>query len=130
MEPAKKVRIDKWLWASRFFKTRSLASVAVSGGKVHVNDSRVKPSRAVNVGDRLVISKGFDEFTIEILDLSDRRGPAPVAQALYTESEESIEKRGEAAKMRKLQNAGVRTTQGRPTGRQRSQIRRFTGKEE
>lgn len=124
-----KVRIDKWLWAARFFKTRSIASVAVSGGKVHINDMRVKPARAVNVGDRLTIHRGNDEYIVDVLGLAERRGPAKVAVTLYQETEESIKKREDEAARRKFENAGMKPNLHRPTSRERGAIRRFTGKE-
>jgi len=79
----KKIRIDKWLWAARFYKTRSLASEAIKGGKVSVNSHRAKPSREVELGDTLVLRQGFDEKTVIVQALSDKRGPATVAQQLY-----------------------------------------------
>ena len=85
----KPIRIDKWLWAARFFKTRSLAREAISGGKVHLNGYRVKPGRALKPGDSLRVQRGEEEFTIVVVELSTRRGPAPVAQTLYEETEES-----------------------------------------
>ena len=88
------VRIDKWLWAARFFKTRSLATDAVAGGKVHVNDTRVKPARELHVGDTVDITIGPLRRTVVVRGLTDKRGPAAVAQALYEETTESIE-RGE-----------------------------------
>src|SRR3990172_445592 len=84
-----KLRIDKWLWAARFFKTRSLAADAVECGKVQVNDVRVKPAKAITVGDTLTIRLGPYQHVVEVLALSDRRGPAPEAQKLYRETEES-----------------------------------------
>jgi ribosome-associated heat shock protein Hsp15 len=96
------VRIDKWLWAARFFKTRSLATDAVVGGKVRVNDARVKPAREVHIGDTVVITIGVLRRTVVVRGLSDKRGPAPVAQALYEESPESIEARERHVAERKL----------------------------
>ncbi len=97
-----RVRIDKWLWAARFFKTRALATEAVSGGRVHLNDGRVKPARPVKVGDRLRIHKGEIEFHIEVLGLSDRRGSAPQAQQLYVEDPASIAAREQQREQRRL----------------------------
>ncbi|MBF0382006.1 MAG: hypothetical protein HQL69_13365 [Magnetococcales bacterium] len=88
-----KCRLDKWLWAARFFKTRTLATQAVNGGKVHLNGDRCKPGRAMSVGDSLDIRKGTYIFSVKILALSNRRGPAKEAVLLYEESVESIEKR-------------------------------------
>ena len=91
------VRIDKWLWAARFFKTRSLATDAVSGGRVHVNDARVKPSKEIRCGDTVVVTVGHVRRTVEVTGLSDRRGSAVVAATLYTETKESIAAREQAA---------------------------------
>src|ERR1700691_3192631 len=95
------VRIDKWLWAARFFKTRSLASRACELGRVHANGQPVKPSREVRVGDLLQVKNDSGEFQIEILALSEVRGPAPVAQTLYRETEASRELRLKSAEERK-----------------------------
>ncbi len=124
----KKVRLDKWLWAARFFKTRSLAAEAIKGGKIELNGSRAKPSRELKVGDELKIRQGFDEKTVIVRDLSGRRGPAPVAQQLYKETMESIVQREKAAAQRRLANAHREPGQGRPTKRARRLIHGFTGK--
>ncbi|MGB8437426.1 MAG: RNA-binding S4 domain-containing protein, partial [Burkholderiales bacterium] len=97
-----RLRIDKWLWAARFFKTRSLAAQAVEGGRIQLNGQRVKPAREVKPGDELVIHIGALEWVIEVRTLSSRRGPAPEAQALYAESEASRQRRFEAVAARKL----------------------------
>jgi len=89
----KKVRVDKWLWAARFCKTRSAATEAVAGGRVHVNGVAVKPSRDLAVGDRLEITLGQQRWTVVVRGLADRRGPAKVAQTLYEETPESVEAR-------------------------------------
>jgi ribosome-associated heat shock protein Hsp15 len=125
-DKAKKVRIDKWLWAARFFKTRSLASEAVKGGKVSVNGQRAKPSREVEVGDTLILRQGADEKTIIVQDLSDKRGPATVAQLLYQETDESIVKREKEKELRKLAAVQMPHGEGRPTKRSRRLIHRFT----
>jgi ribosome-associated heat shock protein Hsp15 len=96
------VRLDKWLWAARFFKTRSLATDAVAGGRVHVNDARVKPARELHVGDTVEITIGGLRRTVIVRDLSQKRGPAPVAQTLYEETPESIERRERNVAERKL----------------------------
>lgn len=124
-----KVRVDKWLWAARFFKTRSLASKAVSGGHVHLNGGRVKPSRTVHVGDRLQVRRGLEEFTVDILALSSRRGPATVARTLYEESEDSITLREEAREQRRLVRAPASRPEGRPGKRDRRKIREFLRKD-
>ncbi len=124
-----KVRVDKWLWAARFFKTRSLASKMVSGGHVHLNGGRVKSSRTVQVGDRLQIKRGVEEFTVVVLTLSSRRGPATVARTLYEESEESITLREEAREQRRLVRAPASRPEGRPGKRDRRKIREFLRKD-
>ncbi len=123
-----KVRIDKWLWAARFFKTRSLSAEAVSGGKVRLNDQRVKPARAVSIGDTLSIHRGYDEYTIVIQALAEKRGSANVAQTLYEEMAESIYQREQAADLRKYQYQGLQASGHRPSGRDRKKIRQLSGK--
>ena len=97
-----KVRIDKWLWAARFFKTRALAAEAVAGGRVHVNGDRVKPSRLLNIGDQLEIVRGEEQFTVQVRDLSQRRSSASAAQLLYQETEASLERRQADSAQRRL----------------------------
>lgn len=126
--PEHKVRLDKWLWAARFFKTRALATEAIKGGKIALNGKRAKPSREVKVGDELQIRQSIDEKIVMVRDLSARRGPAPVAQLLYEETSDSIVQREKAAEQRRLANAHRDTGQGRPTKRERRQIHGFTGK--
>ena len=87
------VRIDKWLWAARFFKTRSLATDAVDNGRVRLDGERIKPARAVKLGDHLNIDNGSDRWDIEVIQISDQRGPAPVARSLYDETAASVAKR-------------------------------------
>lgn len=118
-------RLDKWLWAARFYKTRSLAAEAVSGGKVHLNGDRVKPSRNIKSGDKLQITRGQYEFNITIASLNKNRRPASEAQLLYRESEDSINKRKELAQTLKILNANTPRTEKRPTKKQRRQIVRF-----
>jgi ribosome-associated heat shock protein Hsp15 len=96
------VRIDKWLWAARFFKTRTAATEAVLGGRVHVNGVRVKPSKEIRVGDRIDVTVGTVKRTADVIGLSDRRGPARVAATLYEESAESIAARERDALERRL----------------------------
>jgi len=124
-----KVRVDKWLWAARFFKTRSLASKAVNGGHVHLNGARIKPSRSVQVGDRLQIKRGVEEFTVDILALSSRRGPAAVARTLYEETEDSQGRRETAREQRRLVKAPASRPEGRPDKRDRRKIREFLRKD-
>ena len=119
------VRIDKWLWAARFFKTRSLARAAIAGGKVHLNGYRVKPGRALQPGDSLRIQRGDEEYIINVVELSTRRGPATVAQTLYQETEESRVKREQRAEQRKLEREQHATRERRPDKRQRRRLVRF-----
>lgn len=119
-----KVRLDKWLWAARFFKTRALAKEAVEGGKVHCRGERCKPSKEPKVGDELVIRAGYDERTIVIEQLSAVRRGAPKAQLLYSETADSLSARENAAALRKAGAIGIQTD-GRPTKKQRRQIHRF-----
>ncbi len=116
------VRIDKWLWAARFFKTRSLATDAVDGGKVRLNGDRVKPARSVKAGDTLVIDNGSTEWEVEVLGLSDKRGSAAVAQALYAETAQSIARRQQKAEQRKLFQEPGEAIKGRPTKRDRRKL--------
>jgi len=118
-------RIDKWLWAARFFKTRSVAREAISGGKVHLNGYRVKPGRALKPGDSLRIQRGEEEYTINIVELSTRRGPATVAQTLYEETEESRNQRERLATQRKLEREQSTKRERRPDKRQRRRLVRF-----
>lgn len=96
------VRVDKWLWAARFFKTRSLATEAVAGGRVHVNDARVKPARELHIGDIVDITVGGLRRTVVVQALADKRGPAAIAQELYEETPESVERRERHVAERKL----------------------------
>ena len=119
------VRLDKWLWAARFFKTRSVAREAVSGGKVHLNGNRAKPGRTINIGDELRIQRGEEEFVITIAEPSSRRGPATVARTLYEESDESRIKREKLAEERKLERQQNPVPERRPDKRQRRRVIRF-----
>jgi len=119
-------RLDKWLWAARFYKTRSLAVEAVNGGKVHLNKNRIKPSHTVKPDDVLTISKAPYEHIITILGLSKQRRPAPEAQQLYAESEGSIKKREQLREEIKNQPLGFRHEKGRPNKRDRRHIIKFT----
>ncbi len=129
-EPLQKVRTDKWLWAARFFKTRALATDAIKGGKVHINGHKVKPSRLLNIGDIISVSKGYYKTVVNILALSDKRGPAKVATLLYEETKESIEQRlliTEQTKSQKLAHNDY-AGKGRPSKRDRRHIIRFVNK--
>ncbi len=118
-----KVRLDKWLWAARFFRTRAKAKEAIEGGKVQVDGARSKPSREVQVGEELKVRQGWDEKVIIIKALSDQRRGAPEAEALYEETAASITRREGEAEQRRL-SAKV-FTEGRPTKRDRRHITRF-----
>ncbi len=120
------VRIDKWLWAARFFKTRSLAQTAVKGGHVELNGRVCKPARSVIPGDRLKIVRGESVFELGIVNLSERRGPASEACRLYQETQASIERRERIAEERRLLRKGGPGR--RPDKRERRRIRSFTGK--
>lgn len=128
--PAAGVRVDKWLWAARFFKTRSVAATAVSGGHVYIDRQRVKPSRQVRVGQTVDITRGEVEFSVVVEALADKRGPAAVAQTLYQETEQSIARREAAAAARKAQRELRAASAGRPGKRERRQLtdlKRFDG---
>lgn len=113
------VRIDKWLWAARFFKTRSLATDAVDNGKVRLDGERIKPARAVKLGDLLLIDNGADVWEVTVLGISDQRGSAPVARLLYEETEASVARRLNEAEARKLYREPGSMIKGRPTKRDR-----------
>lgn len=119
------VRADKWLWAARFYKTRSLATVAINGGKVHLNGTRVKPAHKLTIDDQLTISKGLYTFAITVAGLSQRRGPAEVARTLYNESEESQQQRQQLQEQQRLLGKTAVRHEGRPDKRARRQIHRF-----
>jgi ribosome-associated heat shock protein Hsp15 len=117
------VRLDKWLWAARFFKTRSLATAEIGKGRIHVNDQPAKPARALRVGDTVELRQGLVIRTVTVLGLSESRGPAPVAQALYQETPESIAKREKDAEQRRLAaEPSQAIEQGRPTKRDRRKL--------
>ncbi|MET0858262.1 MAG: RNA-binding S4 domain-containing protein [Telluria sp.] len=109
------VRIDKWLWAARFFKTRSLATDAVDNGKVRLGGERIKPARAVKLDDLLTIDNGAENWEVTVLGISDKRGAAPVARLLYAETEASITRRANEAEGRKLYREPGSMIKGRPT---------------
>jgi len=123
-----KVRLDKWLWAARFYKTRSLAKEAIDGGKVHCRGERCKPGKEPKVGEEYVIRTGFDERTVVVKALSMVRRGAPEAQLLYEETADSVQRREAASAMRKAGALGVQTD-GRPTKKQRRQLFSFRDQE-
>lgn len=122
------VRMDKWLWAARFFKTRALASNACELGRIESNGQRAKAARDVRVGDMLRVKSEAGEFQVEVLLLSEVRGPAAIAQTLYRETEESRELRLKAAEERKAMMAQGAVTEGRPSKRDRREINRLRGR--
>ncbi len=119
-----KIRLDKWLWAARFYKTRAAAKQAIDGGKVHCSGTRVKPGKDVNVGMVITLRQGFDEKTVLVTGLSEQRRGAAEAQLLYQETPESIQQRGLQAAQRRLQ-PGLQSTEGRPGKRDRRLITQF-----
>ncbi|CDH46238.1 MAG: RNA-binding protein [Candidatus Competibacteraceae bacterium] len=121
-----RVRLDQWLWAARFFKTRALAVEAVTGGKVHVSGQRSKPSHAIRLGEMLRIQRGTEEYVVMVKGLSSRRGPAKEAVLLYEEAAESRQRREEINEQRRLQPPVSPSTAGRPTKQDRRRIVRFT----
>ncbi len=125
--PLDKMRLDKWLWAARFFKTRSLATQAIDNGRVKLNGERAKPARDVRPGDRLDVHIGDYDWTLTVRALAMQRGPAPVAQALYVEDPASQARRQQQVSERKLAGNPAAAIKGRPTKRDRRQIHRFTG---
>jgi ribosome-associated heat shock protein Hsp15 len=119
------VRIDKWLWAARFFKTRSLATDAVSGGRVQINQQRVKAAKGVRVGDIVEIVAGEERRALVVRALAERRGSAQAAAALYAETADSLQKREDARERRRLFDVPGADLRGRPTKRDRRAIDRF-----
>lgn len=118
-------RLDKWLWAARFFKTRSAAQQAIEGGKVKLNGDRTKPARELRTGDALVIHVGAYEWLITVTRLADRRGPASVARTLYEEDPGSHARRQEQAANRRLVSEPAAGRHGRPTKKERRQLERW-----
>ena len=119
------LRIDKWLWAARFFKTRGLASEAVSGGKVHINGERVKPARAVKIGDQLSITRGLYQYVVYVRGINSQRRPFAEAQLLYEETEDSIRTREQQMEINRAVNASISYSDRRPSKKDRRQIVRF-----
>ncbi|MFO7530051.1 MAG: ribosome-associated heat shock protein Hsp15 [Marinobacter sp.] len=120
-----KVRLDKWLWAARFYKTRSLAKEAIEGGKVHYNSQRSKPGKIVEAGAKVTLRLGWQEKVVIIDDISDRRRGAPEAQKLYHETEDSVKRREELAWQRKTMQTAQLPPARRPNKKDRRDIRRF-----
>jgi ribosome-associated heat shock protein Hsp15 len=122
-DPMTEVRADVWLWAARFFKTRSLAKQAIEGSKIDVNDAGCKPARALHVGDLLKIGRGEERQEVEVLALADRRGPASLAQAMYRETDASLAVREAAREQRRL--IGMNGPLKRPDKHARRDLRRM-----
>ncbi len=122
------VRIDKWLWAARFYKTRSMAASAVNGGKVRLNGQRVKSSRQVSIGNEIQLTKGLYEYVIIVEGLSNKRGPARVAQTLYTETGDSIAKRQALRELNSQLRKDLEAPKGRPDKHQRRELIRLRKK--
>jgi ribosome-associated heat shock protein Hsp15 len=119
------VRLDKWLWAARFFKTRTLAQKAIEGGKVHLNGTRTKPGHAISEGVMLEIRAGLEQYEVEVLALADKRGPASVARGLYRETEESKVRREKDALERKSAAMATPAREGKPDRYQRRRIEKL-----
>lgn len=128
---SEKVRLDKWLWAARFFKTRSVAAAAIEAGKVEVNDEQVKRAKQVKLGDTVRVRKGPYDYVLTIRGLAERRGSATVAQALYEETEDSKAERARVAELMAIERASmpVPIIKGRPTKKDRRAIERLKGDE-
>ena len=118
-----RVRLDKWLWAARFYKTRSRAKAAIDGGKVHLNDARVKTAKEVAPGDTLTITRGDGTQTVVVTALGERRGSATIAATLYTETTESINAREAIRAQRRMERAGLTVPKGRPSKHDRRRLR-------
>jgi ribosome-associated heat shock protein Hsp15 len=128
-ETADKVRLDKWLWAARFFKTRQIASEAIVGGKVHLNGQRTKPGKEIKAGSRLRIHKGALEWEITVRILATHRRPASEARSFYEETQASIERREKLIEAQRLERSmAPRVEHGRPNKKERRMIHRFIGK--
>ncbi|MEI2681315.1 ribosome-associated heat shock protein Hsp15 [Erwinia aphidicola] len=124
-KPTEGVRLDKWLWAARFYKTRAAAREMIEGGKVHYNSQRSKPSKLVEVDAELVLRQGNDQRTVVIEGVSDKRGPAAIAQQLYRETAESIEKREKVAQARKMNALSMPHPDRRPDKKERRDLMKF-----
>ncbi len=119
------VRLDKWLWAARFYKTRSLAKDAIEGGKVHYEGQRTKVSKLIELGAKITLRQGFDEKTVVVKGLSEQRGGAPQAQLLYEETAESIKKRMDAAEQRRIMQSFMSVPDHKPNKKERRDLTRF-----
>jgi len=122
------VRLDKWLWAARFFKTRRNAVDAISGGKVHLNGIRTKPAKNIQLGDELLITRENDRYQVEVIGLNDKRRPAKEAALLYQESDESIAARETEREMRKLNSSSIHHPDKKPNKKERRQMDKWRGR--
>ncbi|MFC3679305.1 ribosome-associated heat shock protein Hsp15 [Bacterioplanoides pacificum] len=125
MSENQKVRLDKWLWAARFYKTRALAKGAIEGGKVHYDGQRCKVSKTVDLGARITLRQGFDEKTVVVKAISDQRRGAPEAQKLYEETVESIKQRMDEAERRRVMKSSMLTPDHKPNKKERRDMKRF-----
>ena len=120
-----RLRVDKWLWAARFCKTRSIAKAAIEGGKVHLDGQRVKVSREITIGERLAIKQGWEEKEVIVKSLSEQRGPAPVAQMLYEETPESTQRREREAQARKAAGGAMARPVQKPGKHERKALEKL-----
>jgi ribosome-associated heat shock protein Hsp15 len=120
-----RLRVDKWLWAARFYKTRSIAKAAIEGGKVHLDGQRVKVSREITIGERLAIKQGWEEKEVIVKSLSDQRGPAAVAQMLYEETPESAQRREREAQARKAAGGAMARPVQKPGKHERKALEKL-----
>lgn len=125
MSEKSKIRLDKWLWAARFYKTRALAKGAIEGGKVHYDGQRCKVSKTVELGAKITLRQGFDEKVVEIKAISDQRRGAPEAQKLYEETAESIKKRMDEAERRRVMKSSMSVPDHKPNKKERRDMNRF-----
>ncbi len=122
---SEKLRLDKWLWAARFYKTRSIAREMVQGGKVHYNGQRCKPSKEIEVGAKVTLAQGYDEIEVTVLKLIEKRQAAPIARTMYEESEQSIEKREQNRIARKNNSLFAPRPDNKPDKKQRRELIKF-----
>lgn len=125
MSEKSNIRLDKWLWAARFYKTRALAKGAIEGGKVHYEGQRCKVSKTVELGAKITLRQGFDEKIVEIKQISDQRRGAPEAQKLYEETVESIKKRMDEAERRRIMKSSMLMPDHKPNKKERRDMNRF-----
>lgn len=118
-QPLERVRLDRWLWAARFFKSRAMAKSAIEGGKVELDGQRGKPAKEIMVGQQITVRRGEELFEIEVIALADKRGNATIAATLFTESADSINRRAAEVARRKMERAGLRVPEKRPEKRDR-----------